>query len=51
MVRAINTFADVAKDRADAGAVATMGEFVYRPLKKKVEQLRVELAKVKGIEN
>ncbi|MCF6286373.1 MAG: hypothetical protein L3K26_14450, partial [Candidatus Hydrogenedentes bacterium] len=46
MIRAINTFADVAKDRADAGAVATMGEFVYRPLKKKVAELRVEYAKL-----
>jgi hypothetical protein len=45
MVSAINTFADVARDRADAGAVATMGEFVYRPLKKKVEELRAELAR------
>jgi hypothetical protein len=45
MIHAINTFADVARDRADAGAVATMGEFVYRPLKKKVQDLKAELNK------
>ncbi len=51
MVRAINTFADVAKDRADVGAVATMGEFVYRPLKKKVEELRAEVSKAGELGN
>jgi len=46
MVRAIDTFAEVAKNRADAGAVATMGEFVYRPMKRKTEALQAEFAKL-----
>ena len=38
--RAIEAYADVAKNRADVGTIATMAEFVYRPLKRKVEELR-----------
>jgi hypothetical protein len=38
--RAIETFATVAKDQADRGAVATMAEYVDRPLKRKAEELR-----------
>lgn len=38
--RAIETFASVAKNQADRGAVATMAEYVDRPLKRKAEELR-----------
>ena len=44
-VQAIETFAGVAKNRADLGAIATMAEYVYRPLKRKAEELRAECAK------
>jgi hypothetical protein len=44
-VQAIEAFAGVSKDRADAGAIATMAEYVYRPLKRKAEGLRAEAAK------
>ena len=37
---ALETYARVARDRSDYGAIATMGEYVYRPLQKKVHQLR-----------
>jgi len=40
--QAIETFAGVAKNQADRGAIATMAEYVYRPLKRKAEELRVE---------
>ena len=43
--RAIEAFANVAKNRCDLGAIATMAEYVYRPLKRKAEQLRAECAK------
>jgi hypothetical protein len=42
---AIDTYAAVAKNRADAGAVATMAEYVCRQLKRKIEELRAEHAK------
>ena len=42
---AIDTYAAVAKNRADAGAVATMAEYVCRQLNRKVEELRAEYAK------
>jgi len=42
----IETFAGVARNQADRGAVATMAEFVYRPLEAKAEQLRSEYDKV-----
>lgn len=41
--QAIDTYASVAKNRADAGAVATMAEFVCRALHGKIEQLRAEV--------
>ena len=44
--QAIETFAGVAKNQADRGAVATMAEFVYRPLQRKVEELRAGYSKV-----
>ncbi len=44
---AIDTYASVAKNRADAGAVATMAEYVCRQLKRKIEGLRAELEKTK----
>jgi hypothetical protein len=40
--RAIDTYAAVAKNRADAGAVATMAEYVCRQLNRKIEELRAE---------
>ncbi len=43
--RAIDTYAAVAKNRADAGAVATMAEYVCRQLNRKVEELRAEYDK------
>jgi hypothetical protein len=38
--RAIEALAKVAMDQADRGAVATLAEYVDRPLKRKVEDLR-----------
>jgi hypothetical protein len=40
--QAIETFAKVAKNQSDRGAIATMAEYVYRPLKRKLEELRRE---------
>jgi hypothetical protein len=40
--RAIDTYAGVARNRADSGAVATMAEHVWRQLGRKAEQLRRE---------
>ncbi len=41
--QAIETFAAVARDQADRGAVATMAQYVCRYLKQKADSLRVEL--------
>jgi len=38
--QAIECFARVAKNQSDRGAIATMAEYVYRPLKQQVEKLR-----------
>ena len=46
IVRAIEAYAGVAKNRADLGTIATMGEFVYRPLKQKAEELQSECDKL-----
>jgi hypothetical protein len=43
---AINAFADVAKNRADAGAIATMAELVCRRIDHKRDELRDELDKL-----
>jgi len=43
--RAIDTYAAVAKNRADAGAVATMAEYVCRQLNRKAGDLAAELNK------
>jgi len=43
--QAIETFAAVARNQADRGAIATMAEYVDRPLKRKAEELRAEHAK------
>ncbi len=40
--QAIDTYATVAKNRADAGAVATMAEYVCRQLNRKIDELRAE---------
>lgn len=40
--QAIDHFAAVARDRADLGAIATLAEYAYRPLKRKAESLRAE---------
>ncbi len=37
--RALRAYADVARDRSDLGAIATMNEFVYRPLRARVAEL------------
>jgi hypothetical protein len=37
--QALQAYAGVARDQSDRGAVATMNEFVYRPLKAKVAEL------------
>ena len=36
-------YAQVARDRSDYGAIATMAEYVYRPLKDKVSNLSAHL--------
>lgn len=38
--RALEAYARVARDQSDRGAIAAMNEYVYRPLKAKVEELR-----------
>ncbi|MBM3890272.1 MAG: hypothetical protein FJ388_14250, partial [Verrucomicrobia bacterium] len=38
--RALEAYARVAGDQSDRGAIATMAEYVYRPLKAKVAQLQ-----------
>ena len=40
--RSIETYAAVAKNRADLGAIATLAEYVWRQLQRKVEELRAE---------
>lgn len=37
---ALEAYARVAQDPSDRGAIATMAEYVYRPLRAKVEELR-----------
>lgn len=39
---ALESLAGVAKNRADYGAIATMAEYVYRPLQRKADALRAE---------
>ncbi len=41
---AIDTLAKVAKNQSDRGTVATLAEYMYRPLKRKAEELKTELA-------
>ncbi len=41
--KAIDTLAKVARNQSDRGTVATLAEYVYRPLKKKAEELKAEL--------
>jgi hypothetical protein len=48
--QAIDTFAGVAKNQADRGAIATMAEYVDRPLKRKVKELHAEYDKVRKTE-
>ena len=40
VTRAIEAYAAVARNRADLGAIATLGEYAYRPLRAKVDELR-----------
>jgi hypothetical protein len=40
VVRGIESYARVARDQSDRGAIAMMGELVYRPLKAKADDLR-----------
>jgi hypothetical protein len=39
---ALEAYARVARDQSDRGAIAVMGEFVYRPLRAKVEKLKAQ---------
>ena len=41
--RSLETYAGVARDQADRGAIATMAEFVHRELKRKADSLREAL--------
>jgi len=43
--QAIDTYANVARNRADAGAVATMAQYVCRAIDKKLAELRAEYEK------
>ncbi len=43
--QAIESLAGVAKNRADCGAIATMAEYVYRPLKRRANELQAEYDK------
>ena len=36
----LNWLASVARNQSDRGAIAVMGEYVYRPLRKQVQQTR-----------
>jgi hypothetical protein len=36
---AIESYARVARDQSDRGAIATLAEYVYRPLKRKLAEL------------
>lgn len=38
--QALESFASVSRNQSDRGAIATLGEYLYRPLKKKSEELR-----------
>jgi hypothetical protein len=38
--RALEAYARVARDQSDRGAIATMAEYVYRPLRDKVARLQ-----------
>jgi len=42
--KAIDTFASIARNQSDRGAVATLAEYLYRPLKRKTEELQREHA-------
>jgi hypothetical protein len=42
-VQAIESFAAVAKNRADLGAIAVLAEYAYRPLKNKASELHALL--------
>ena len=43
-ISALESYARVARDQSDRGAIATMGEYVYRPLKAKVQELQLASA-------
>lgn len=47
---AIDTLARVAKNQSDRGAIATMAEYVYRPLKGKAGALRGEVPVVPAVQ-
>ncbi len=44
VTRALESFARVARDRSDKGAIAVMNEYVYRPLRAKVAALNQNVA-------
>jgi hypothetical protein len=45
--QAVEIFARVVKNQADCGAIATMAEYVDRPLKRKIKELQTEYDKVR----
>lgn len=44
----LTNYATIARDRSDKGAIATMNEFVYRPLLAKVNELSTKLPPVRA---
>ena len=44
VTKAIEAYAAVARNRADLGAIATLGGYAYRPVKDKAADLRAQLA-------
>lgn len=43
VAKAIESYAAVAKDRADLGAIAVLAEYADRPLRSKARELRAAL--------
>jgi hypothetical protein len=43
--KSLEAYARVARDRSDKGAIAVMNEYVYRPLRGKVAELKMKAAK------
>jgi hypothetical protein len=43
--RSLEAYARVARGRSDKGAIAVMNEYIYRPLRAKVAELKVKTLK------